>query len=103
MNSRHEPWLFDPNHGANIAIYDARSEPIALVPKCSDNSEANARLIAASPDLLMACKKAIPLLLDAIGRGMLEEDNFSDRLVFDACEAAVLRAEWGLSSKPACR
>jgi len=39
-------------------------------PHFEDDCEANARLIAASPDLLEACEALLPIVVDAIMHGM---------------------------------
>ena len=38
--------------------------PICTVPEFSDEDSANARLIAAAPDLLDACRKAMNMVID---------------------------------------
>lgn len=55
---------------------------------------ANARLIAAAPEMYEALKRALPYLRDHVA--MTAGDDFSgfgDRLAFDAAEAAIAKAE----------
>lgn len=53
--------------------------------------DANARLIAAAPDLLAAAQRALPYLADLVARSGLEA-GFGDRLAYDALEAAIAKA-----------
>lgn len=53
------PWAVDYSGPARIAIVDTSGSEVALCSKQNDDGdtdEANARLIAASPELFEACK-----------------------------------------------
>lgn len=62
-----------------------------------EEQEANARLIAAAPELLEACKAALPHLADLVARtcGEAKEfgGSFADRIAYDKVEAAIQKAE----------
>ena len=90
------PWIADDTvHGPGKGIVHIRStEPfpqeICTVWRASLNDpsqfEANARLIAAAPDLLDACDFALSIL-EALGNGKGDAAN--------ACRAAIAKAEGG--------
>ncbi len=54
-------------------------------------SNADARLIAAAPDLLEACKRALPYLANHIGLTL--DEGPGDRYAYDLMEAAIQKAE----------
>ena len=84
------------------ALDDTFTGPVAMVwqgegvrnhtglPGSIEVSLANARLIAASPDLLAACEAAEPLL---IWLGTLEQDTPAVASVLDQCRAAITKAK----------
>lgn len=53
------PWLIEPKAARGLWLHDSNGEFIALATKRDDAAEedANARLIAAAPDLLAALKQ----------------------------------------------
>lgn len=57
-------------------------------------TDANARLIAAAPELLEACKSAVPFLKDHVS--LTIHDGPSDRIALDKIEAAIAKAEGNL-------
>jgi hypothetical protein len=67
------PWITDTSHShewEGITIWNEPSDPDGIwttviahvVPDQHEEHEANAKLIAAAPDLLAACKKMLNLL-----------------------------------------
>ena len=66
MNSTPGPWtitrLVSPDYALQFGIYAGPGPSVALV--VNGNREANARLIAAAPDLLAALHLALPFIED---------------------------------------
>lgn len=60
-------------------------------------SEADARLVAAAPDLLAAAKAAERIIGEFMADGPLADDDLRDRVTLDALGAAIARAEGGAS------
>lgn len=104
--SRHTPgpWTvdIDGEFEGFINVYGGDSLEILVKGTLSDErsddeSIANARLIAAAPDLLEACKRALPFIAGHMGftagdmRGGLRGD-ISDRLAYNACVEALKKA-----------
>lgn len=73
------------NRGMGYPIAEARITPISLWAKGpdADAGEANARLIAAAPDLMDACDFAL-CILEGMGNGKGDAAN--------ACRAALAKA-----------
>lgn len=106
-NAKHTPgpWeVTEVNSGSNLVYRKIRAA------KCKNSSgsdsvgfagayempdqkeaEANARLIAAAPELLAACKAALPYLQDHVA--MTLDEGPGDRIAFDVMEAAITKAE----------
>lgn len=79
------PWgIFDGDHETDVYVYAVDRDAMVAQVRGDDglNYEANARLIAAAPDLLEAAIAAVPELR---GEGM----NFA---VYDALRAAIQKA-----------
>lgn len=54
-----EKWVTQEEAEGNLGIYpESSNDCIAVVWGCESNADAHARLIAAAPDLLAACKMA---------------------------------------------
>lgn len=74
-------------------IVDAKGEGnlIAGVARMNDNREADARLIAAGPELLEAAKAAqcLTMLVSRVGEPWRSDLNY----VLDLCKAAIAKAE----------
>ena len=98
------PWVRDVSHGADWGyIRDGEGRMVAVcgIPEGedllkhrrngTDPTEANARLIAAAPDLLEALKTMHSLM--ANGCGELARLSFTWREAFDEAEAAIAKAE----------
>lgn len=78
-----EPFEVYPTHGGPPVYGDWA--PVCLVQDYGDDeAEANARLIAAAPDLLDACAFALTIL-EGMGNGQGDAAN--------ACRAALSKAE----------
>lgn len=65
------PPTFDPEQPKNKWPF-----PVASMHKCSPNAKANARLMAAAPDLLEACRDALRTMRVAVEAGL---SGFSER------------------------
>lgn len=52
------PWIWDI-HGEEVVVANERLEPVASLPEQWDNQEANARLIAAAPELLTELQECV--------------------------------------------
>jgi hypothetical protein len=69
-----------------------------MAPESSDENEANAALIAAAPELLRACKEAIPeirCLWHQLTKRPTNRIVGETRSILDRIEAAVAKAEGG--------
>ena len=86
-----EVWRIDSVGPRNRPLISAGDKPIAeLSIAWGNNTEANARLIAAAPELLEACKSALErmeVLIDA------DEATYLDRKVFVKLEDVISKAE----------
>lgn len=93
---------------AGTIIVDKRGRQIVYTPESSqlcrnctdafDETRANARLIAAAPELLDKLKSALPLIDDAFQKAKREFDDAphvaeSFRLQSEAVRAAIAKAE----------
>lgn len=112
QTSKHTPgpWSVDddPRHGLNTLILDRRNDIVAsTADSCMTDSdlaiagsecEANARLIAAAPDLLAACEAMLPHLEAMIERANpAHEDtgHYSDQTAVRLARAAIAKARGG--------
>jgi len=84
------PWnIIDrPVSGAIQIVPSGTGLRIATVTNC-DNENDNARLIAAAPDLLAACKALLTHLLDPKGDREIRE------MAIDDARAAIAKAQGG--------
>lgn len=92
------PWHVDPAYPLSVMASDARkNEPLWLVCNCIGNlddspseEEANARLIAAAPELLAAVEN----LLDVMDLETDAQKEFSKQTqeIIDAAYAAIAKA-----------
>ena len=62
---------------------------------CSRTGDANARLIAAAPDMLKALRKAEAILEDVVASSLFPPDDPSDRVALDAVQDAIAKAKGG--------
>ncbi len=93
------PWSL-MERSAEWLVTDCRGNTggyaVAAVPKYEDCTlervEANARLIAAAPDLLDACKAALGLMVD-LEKSNAIHINQPGRLCADQIRAAIAKAE----------
>lgn len=97
------PWVAqhdEEDMQACASIWSGEGMKIAIVVGLAEFDYANARLIAAAPDLLAACKKALDFIEacvepsceegDEIANGAIHEGNTEEG---DALRAAIARAE----------
>lgn len=83
------PWHVEAR-GVNLTVIFAgsakgtRASPCLIMDGDESEREANARLIAAAPDLLAACKDAL---------FHLEGDSYCADIEIQACIAAIAKAE----------
>jgi hypothetical protein len=102
-STRHTPgpWLREKRSATDAILAGEHVTVIAEVyGRSSGHNEtciANARLIAAAPDLLEACRGARPYIYDMIKRGALPEgeddSHFGDVQALKAINAAIDKAE----------
>ena len=97
VNHTYSPslWIEGRRPVAQLSILPL--EGYGFIPENNAEQEANARLIAAAPELLVACKAALPHLADLVARTCGEAKEFgvgfADRIAFDKLEAAIEKAE----------
>lgn len=86
MNNKRQPtpgpWFYDDTNRLRIAI-NSESASIASIPYLDDEARANARLIAAAPDLMEAAKNALHYM---------RLHRYADQAWADDLEAAVRKA-----------
>ena len=91
------PWEVSTYENGDVAVYgenDPSGRDLALV-RGSSEAEANARLIAAAPDLLAALEAALPLIIhawrkSADARDTQAEERYSE--TGKAMQAAISKA-----------
>ncbi len=76
--------------GANVKIASGRG---AYDEKDRQKNKANARLIAAAPDLLAACKTTLEMLDAEIRTAPLGRDTQPEKVTAQVLEAAIDKAE----------
>jgi hypothetical protein len=91
------PWVVVTEDGSIGSVAAADGSAVAQAQirgtlKKPNNEErrANAHLIAAAPELLKACKAALPYLRNHIG--MTLDEGPGDRIALDMCEEAIAKA-----------
>lgn len=92
------PWLAQPPEGGRWYPWDvvAECEIGGFICQTSGNCEANARLIAAAPELLAALKNLLASHRCADETGYVDGVGFMDIDAIDkAAEAAIAKAEGG--------
>jgi hypothetical protein len=92
--SKHTPGEWDVNQFIDLdgdfhvqVVLKSNGCPLAHMYECGSETKANARLIAAAPDLLEALKA----LTHSLERGELLHDD--QRAAFDSSIAAIAKAE----------
>lgn len=75
------------------SCYRDSDESVVMRPKTNEECLANARLIAAAPDLLKACKQAAQCLKDWIQTTGFGEVNKRDREALEAINLAISKVE----------
>jgi geranylgeranyl pyrophosphate synthase len=91
MTTEHTPGLWEVGHdgsGAPIITFEARD--IATVEAYYKDAEANARLIAAAPELLDTLKLLFEDWVTLVGDDC--EDNEDVRRIWQACQDALTKA-----------
>jgi hypothetical protein len=102
-----EPWVVRDNGDGRLFIeaHEAdgtKCQPAAVLGDCDDPEYgpmiwANARLIAAAPKMLAACRAARPYIADMIKRGALpqgeDDSHFGDVQALKAIDTAIAKAE----------
>ena len=99
------PWTYPGGTGNFVGGPDRiRVADVGGMERSPEERQANARLIAAAPDLLAACKAAWPMLDRAADQLADDEACEESGRVADACatfamdlRAAILKAEGGAS------
>lgn len=82
------PWVVTPHPGTNVDVFgvgeimdDKRMQYALSHTTCYQNSEANARLIAASPDLYEAVAAVIDATRDYLPPDGITKDEFISRVI----------------------
>src|SRR5262249_39298471 len=92
MKAKHTPGPWVIHLAQTVCIRPASSDTlIARLFGARSKAETNARLIAAAPDLLEACKRALPYLQDHIA--LTRHEGPGNRIALDLCEEAIRKAE----------
>lgn len=97
------PWRYDLNHTVAVVDGEEWGVTICQVPgesgigrgPVSEEDKANARLIAAAPDLLSSCKELLAYLTDDIPAEFLESDGGASSVVVNA-RATIAKATEGV-------
>jgi hypothetical protein len=99
MTKQHTPgpWFVTPDGAAVYEKdgYGYRGDTVCGLPSRSDSRAANARLIAAAPDLLEALKVAAKAELYDPATGLIDADVLD--IVQDVARAAIAKATGGQS------
>lgn len=94
INPKHTagPWYVEKDDGVFVVIDDAREMDPIYLDQENDEREANARLIAAAPELLGALEKAAELAKPGQEMGLRDAiDALCD--VWNIARAAIAKAE----------
>lgn len=101
------PWRVADEDGSVGSIEDADGQSVAQAQERIEDRDrlgnrgppvarrANARLIAAAPDLYRAAELARVVVEQAVGAGWLGDDDMTDRIALDAIDAALAKARGG--------
>lgn len=80
------PWVVTRGGQSEPFSVEASTRTVALVKTCRDETDANARLIAASPDM--------DLLLEAFRTGVIEVYKPTGEFRFNGLMYSTFRADW---------
>jgi hypothetical protein len=91
------PWEIDRDRAGSLLGVTPRlrrpgDAPVCFTPPIVANAEADARLIAAAPDLLEAARKADAVLRTMYPTVASDRDAAKVREAFDALSAAIAKA-----------
>jgi hypothetical protein len=94
------PWkvIKNPNiHKIHFGMIDSEKCSIGSVSYETENAEANAKLIAAAPDLLEACKGMMAILetLDFDWINQRQDEIHYDNIPWEQWESAIKKATGG--------
>ncbi len=85
----HSPWKAAYPDGRNgLVVLDARGQAVALICHRMFMEEANAQLIAAAPELLMALQMALPAV-------EYFDEHEGGEIVLEVVRAAIAKARGG--------
>ena len=99
LNAKHTlgPWIYSQNScGSCLEVCDSDGMPVAAItPQMDDTENANARLIAACPELLDALREACDMV-DLLGRECADrvwDGQRGHAVTADKFRAALAKAE----------
>jgi len=92
MTSKHTPgqWVIANSDAYNTVVIAQGAEICTVIEHQGGDRKANARLIAAAPELLAALRGAMERWGDVIGS---QDHDFEDAAVLSRARAAIARAE----------